>query len=165
MYWDDLTVGPLDIGEVRRARVLDIECSEKMNVYTKVPLDEAKSGGHQVLGVRWVDAVMAGGTYCSRLVARELKTYNAPELFVATPPIESLKYLVRRASQCERMNVMHVDVTCAYLYAEASRNIHVRLPVEDKHGGDEYMCGKLNKAMYDARDAAQNRQRGEGDRL
>ena len=40
----------------------------------------------------------------------------------------------------------------AYFHAEARRLVYVKLPVEDKEGG---MCGKLIKAMYGTRDAAQ----------
>lgn len=40
----------------------------------------------------------------------EVKTYNAPELFAATPPIESLAYLPRRAAQHRNNYIMHIGV-------------------------------------------------------
>lgn len=54
---------------------------------------------------------------------------------------------------------MHVDVTRAFLYADASREIFMKLPVEDQEDGEEQMCGRLPRAMYGSRDAAQNWQR------
>lgn len=39
-----------------------IEYFKKMGVYTKVPMQGARDGGHQVLGVRWVDVRKADGT-------------------------------------------------------------------------------------------------------
>lgn len=39
-----------------------------------------------------MDVRKADGSHRSRLVAKEIKTYEAPELVAATPPIGSLKY-------------------------------------------------------------------------
>ena len=46
-----------------------------------------------------------------------------------------------------------IDIRKAYFHAKARRDIYVALPQEDLAEG---MCGKLNKAMYGTRDAAQN---------
>ena len=46
-----------------------------------------------------------------------------------------------------------IDVRRAYFHAKARRLIHVKLPEEDYVKG---VCGKLIKAMYGTRDAAQN---------
>lgn len=119
-------------------------------------MTQAREGGHPV---RWVDVRKADGSYRSRFVAKEVKTYEAPELFADMPPIVSLKYLLCRAAQDPTLNVMHVDVTRAYFYADASREISVKLPAEDQQDGDEQMCGRLKKAMYGTRDVAQNWQR------
>lgn len=97
MYWDVLTGEPLDTEEVRSARKLEIEYFRQMGVYEKVPISQGRDGGHPVLGVRCVDVKKVDGFHRSRLVAKDIKTYEAPELFAATPPIESLKYLTRRA--------------------------------------------------------------------
>lgn len=157
MFWDDLSGELLDSTEVQKARKLEIEYFREMNVNDKVSCQEARDGGHQILGVRWVDVKKV--PHRSRLVAKDIKTYSAPELFAATPPIESLKYLMRRAAQNRELSIMHIVVTRAYFYAEASRNIYVKLPHEDRLEGEENMCGKLRKAMYGTRDAAQNWER------
>lgn len=80
----DLTGEALDTEGVRKARALKIEYLKKMTVYSKVPMDEARSGGRQVLGARWAGVRKANGAHRSRLVAKLIKTCNAPELFVAT---------------------------------------------------------------------------------
>merc|ERR1711973_531261 len=46
-----------------------------------------------------------------------------------------------------------IDVRRAYFHAKARREVYVTLPPEDYEEGK---CGKLNKAMYGTRDAAQN---------
>ena len=46
-----------------------------------------------------------------------------------------------------------IDVRRAYVHALPKRLVYVKLPAEDHEEG---MCGKLYKAMYGTRDAAQN---------
>ena len=46
-----------------------------------------------------------------------------------------------------------MDVRRAYSHAKARRDVCVKLPEEDSEEG---MCGRLLKAMYGTRDAAQN---------
>ena len=55
----------------------------------------------------------------------------------------------------KRMAGMVIDVKCAFLYGKAKRNVYIWLPDEDAKGREGYM-GKLDKAMYGTRDAAQN---------
>ena len=51
------------------------------------------------------------------------------------------------------MKLEFVDIRRAYFHSAARRDIYVDLPPEDAEPG---MCGKLVKAMYETRDAAQN---------
>ena len=51
----------------------------------------------------------------------------------------------------KRWNLDSIGVRRAYFHAPARRAIYVTLPEEDKEEG---MCGKLIKAMYGTRDAA-----------
>lgn len=41
---------------------MGIEYFKQAGVYHKVPMSDAKAGGHKVLGVRWVDMKKADGT-------------------------------------------------------------------------------------------------------
>lgn len=106
---------PLDPREVRQARKLDIEYSKQMEVNEKVCTQQALERGHQVLGGRWVDVKKAGGARRSRLVTKEIRPDNAPELFPATPQNESNKYLMRSVALGKSWNTMHVEITRAYV--------------------------------------------------
>ena len=48
------------------------------------------------------------------------------------------------------------DVSRAYFYAKAIRNVYVEIAEEDHEPGDENMVGELQYSMYGTRDAAQN---------
>lgn len=63
---------------------------------------------------------------------------------MATLPIEALKCLLRRSARGRAQCIMH---TWAYLDADATCEVHARLPFEDQeaHAGD--MCGNLVKPM------------------
>lgn len=51
--WPDLTGEALDMREATKAKKLEFEYCMQTGVCEKVPAEEAKSGGHKVLGVRW----------------------------------------------------------------------------------------------------------------
>lgn len=70
--------------EVSKAMKLEIDYLRHMGVYNKVHIHAARQEGHNILGVRWVGVKKADGTQRSQLVATDIKTYNAPELFAAT---------------------------------------------------------------------------------
>lgn len=70
----------------------------------------------------------------SRLVAKQIKMHNAPELVVTAPPIDSLVYLKRRESQGKTLSTMHVEVT--YFCAGASRELSLMVPAEDRQEGE-----------------------------
>lgn len=57
------------------------------------------------------------------------------------------------------LSVMHVGVTRVYFYVVASRDIYVRLLVEDQREGEEHMCVQHMKAMCGTRAVAQHLQR------
>lgn len=94
-------------------------------------MSEAQGGGHKVLGVRWVDVKQVDGTHSPSPVAKDIIMYHKPELFAATPPTESLEYLIPRAAFDRAMSIMRVAVRTAYLYAGGRRRIQAKLPCED----------------------------------
>merc|ERR1712240_1000759 len=122
--------------------------------------------GAPPIGTRWVDVNKGDDgnpEYRSRLVAREINTSKREDLFAATPPIEAKKILFSLAVTegigyqpgCKNQGykLEFMDVRRAYFHANARRRVYVEIPKEDERLG---MCGKLKKAMYGARDAAQN---------
>ena len=50
---------------------------------------------------------------------------------------------------------MICDVTRAYFYAKATRNLYIELPAEDEQGGPDQL-GKVNLILYGTRGAANN---------
>ena len=84
-------------------------------------------------------------------------------MFAATPPLEAKKMLFSLAvtegagyqTGCKErgMKLDFIDIRRAYFHAKARRDVFIKLPEED---AEEGMCGKLLKALYGTRDAAQN---------
>ncbi len=56
----------------------------------------------------------------------------------------------------EPYKVLFIDIKRAYFHVKCIRDVYVDLPQQDQQEG---MCGKLEKAMYGTRDAAQNWER------
>ena len=93
----------------------------------------------------------------SRLVAREFRTGDRPDLYAGTPPLEALKAVISiAANHPTTYGLMHIDVSRAYFHAKALRPVLVRLPEEDRVEGDEGKVGLLQKSMYRTRDGACN---------
>ena len=159
--WDDVSGAQLEPKVARAARMEEVEYIHKMNVYTKVPVTECRNKtGKSPISVRWID-VNKGDTdnpNCrSRFVAREINIYKRKDLFAAAPPVEALKFILAMTASGNKGEILTVnDVTRAFFYANATRDVHVQLPDEDRVEGEEGMCGKLNYSMYGTRDAAQN---------
>ena len=166
-YWDDLSGRELDPKLVKKARMEEIKEINKHNVYEKVPIEECWTNtGKDPIGTRWVDVNKgddANPEYRSRLVAQEIKRDNREDLFAATPPLEAKKMLMamavtegigyHRGDKKGGNKLEFIDVRRAYFHARARRLVYVKLPEEDNEEGK---CGRLIKAMYGTRDAAQN---------
>ena len=120
----------------------------------------------KLIKTRWIDTDKGDAenpNYRSRLVGREIKTDERPDLFAATPPLESLRYMISKCASNRggkgRYCILSSDIKRAYFYAKASRPVFIEIPVEDRQPGDGHMVGKLNLSLYGARDAAQNWQK------
>ena len=166
-FWDDLSGKSLDRERVKAARVEELGELAKHRVYVKVPIAECWSSiGKEPIGTRWVDVNKGDESnpdYRSRLVAQEINDSKREDLCAATPPLEAKKLLFSMAVTesigfnpgCKHsgMKLDFIDVRRAYFHALARREVFVKLPPEDDQPG---MCGKLVKALYGTRDAAQN---------
>ena len=76
-------------------------------------------------------------------------------IFAATPPLESIRFLLPLQRSRPGYKVMFVDIRRAHWTAKIDRLVYVKLPEEAiTVGSVEPMCGRLNKAMYGCRDAA-----------
>ena len=154
-YVDDITGLPLDAEKVREARSVEVDFFRKKGVYEKMPRSQVQ--GKKVIKVRWVDVNKGDDKhpdYRSRLVAKEINTGKRPDLFAATPPLESIKYLL---SRCARQGWKGGGGDrIMFNVAEAKRELYVELPEEDYDEKEGDMVGKLRLSMYGTRDAAQN---------
>ena len=96
----------------------------------------------------YLDSGRGGVTnYRSRLVAREINTSARPDLFAATPPLESMKILLSSLTTGNHgQKLMVNDVSRAFFCAPARRQVFAELPPEDSDHGR--MVGELNNIMY-----------------
>ena len=75
-------------------------------------------------------------------------------------PLESLRTLLAILSRedptgvADPMCLSLVDVSRAHFYADATREVFIRLPSEDPRAGEKDVCGRLKKTMYGTLDAA-----------
>jgi len=166
-YWDDLSDKELNPKLINKARAEEMREFAKQNVYEKVPIEECWANtGKDPIGTRWVDVSKSDDVdpeYRSRLVAQEIKRDKREDLFAATPPLEAKNKLMsmavtegigyRNYDRRGGNQLQFIDVRRAYFHAKARRLVYIKLPEEDNQEG---MCGKLVKAMYGTRDAAQN---------
>ena len=161
-FYDAVTGEKLNGKLVKQARAEEIEYYRNMKVYTKVSRQWATSKtGKAPIKVRWVDhnkGTAERPMITSRLVAKEIKVCDRPELFAATPPLEALELVLSLAASSHSGSrcVMHNDVSRAYFHAPAVRDVFVDIVDEDHEPSDEHRCGWLNVSMYGTRDAASN---------
>ena len=135
-FWDDVNDWkPLTWELAVQARKLEMELFKKMGVYKKVPRDVAKKMGCKVITTKWVET-NKGDTfrpnYRSRLVGREVKYNKRLDLFSATPPLETLKFLcsmcARGQTGPEPCRLAVIDIKRAYFHAPARRPIFIEIP-------------------------------------
>lgn len=95
----------------------------------------------------------------SLLVGREFSIGKDDTLYMATPPLESLRYMVSYAATWRfgegsaRRGITITDVRRACFYAKPTRDLYIELPAEDPDAG-KGMLGKLELCVYGTRDAA-----------
>ena len=80
-------------------------------------------------------------------------------MFAATPPLEAIKMLLTKlASSNGELELLHMDVSRAYMHARATRELYIEIPEEMKTKEDikrDYV-GRLNVSLYGTRDGAAN---------
>ena len=149
-FWDAITGKQLDAKLVKLARAEEVQYYRSMTVYTKVDRSMAfTKTGRAPIKVRWVDHNKGSDEepmIRSRLVAKEIKVSDKPELFAATPPLEAVKMVISFAAENGPTDkcLMHNDVSRAYFHAKARRDVFVDIALEDFEEGDEKKCGWLN---------------------
>ena len=153
--WDDVTGAELDPDLVKAARAEEMAYFKAMNAFERVPRSKIEEVGGKVVSTRWID-INKGDTsspqYRSRLVGREYNNGKDDSLYASTPPIESLRMVLSYAATISpddglRHSFMVNDVSRAYFYAPARRNLFMELPPEDSEA-QEGQVGWLNVSRY-----------------
>ena len=119
------------------------------------------------IGTRWVDVNPGDESnpgYRSRLVAQELNTHTSEKIcsrqhrrwrrrsFGFSPAVtEGIGF--QQDCRSSGHSLDFIDIRRAYFHAPARRLVYVNPPPADREPG---MCGRLRKALYGSRDAAQN---------
>ena len=159
MAWDDVKDAELDVKQVRIAREEEVGYMEKRNIWTIVPETDCwEMLGKPPVSVRWGDTLKSDGVR-SRLVARDFKgaDKDRDDLFAATPPLESKRLLISRASTRKNgkltRKLLFIGAKKAHLNPESEEDVYIQLP--DEATGGPGKCGKLNSWLYGFRPAAQ----------
>ena len=118
--FDDITGKELPWHPVRRACELELKCLRHLGVHEKIDENEAvaqyenHSSGHE-MGLIQTKAFEGEPMQIrSRIVARDFKSDDRPDLYAGTPPLEALKAIISIAANHEENLLNHADrrVTC-----------------------------------------------------
>ena len=134
--YDDVTNAHLDAKLVREARDLEMKLFKDMGVCVEVPRSEQRKCNGMIAKTRCIDVNKGDATmpkHRSRLVGKEFWTQAGDARYASTPLLEALRLIVSRAATTDKArHIMIEDVRRAYSYAEASRDLFLKLP-EMKH--------------------------------
>ena len=151
--WDENTGEQLNPAKVKEGRRKELEHFEQRGVWEVVPRTEDM----KVLRTRWVQTNKGPDVRC-RLVAQEFASGDPREdLFSGTPPLFAARLVTSLVASRPKHDwaLLALDVSCAFLYAKAKRELYVELPVEHPRSQGGAHVGRLLKAMYGTRDAPQ----------
>jgi len=166
-YWDEYTGLELPVKETRKARADEIRYMNQLKVWKVELRKDACADGTPVYGVRWIDCNKGDDVNMllrSRLVVQETNKVttiaqgDVASTFAATPPIESLRFLLSLAMTLPKVNgedwvVLFIDISRAHPHCDARRKVVIRLPEEAGYG-PEYV-GVMLKCLYGMKDAGQ----------
>ena len=146
----------LDILAVDADEGTEVEWEAEDDVKRK-PLNPHQKQGHErrnPVRLKWMDTNKGSAKaprYRSRLVCTEVPHKGVEPILSATPPLEALRILLCVACQEDISRVEDpflistADVSRAHFYANAVRDVYVRLPDEDSKAQEPDVCGKLQQ--------------------
>jgi len=111
-FVDEVSGKPLNTAMVEKAREEELNFAERYNVWTLVPTQECwDNTGAGPIGSRWIDINKGDDknpSYRSRLVIQEVRHSGIEAIFAATPPLESIRFLLFPATFDKREAEGHV---------------------------------------------------------
>ena len=113
--------------------------------------------GRVPYGVRWID-INEGDEQNpelrSRLVCKQITGTKSMDNFAATPPAESLRYVVsitmtavRPGDLKSRRRLRFLDVRRAHFHSKCNEELYIELPDEDPDKRQGF-CGRLLQYLY-----------------
>ena len=152
MFVDEVSGKALNSKLVAEAQAEELDYAARYNVWDLVPVSECwKETGAGPIGSRWININKGDEqrpNYRSRLVIQEVRHSGIEAIFAATPPLESIRFLLSlQRSTTAKLKVMFIDIRRAHWTAAIQRKVYVRLP---KEVCDPLLCGRLNKACMAA---------------
>ena len=132
-YVDEISGKALTAALVRAERQEELEHADRYGIWDEVPTqacwDQTKAAP---ISTRWIDTNKGDEgrpNYRSRLVVQEVRTSEVEATFAATPPLESLRFLISLQG-CSRVKkkLMFIDIKRAHWCAQVARLIYVKLP-------------------------------------
>ena len=154
-YHDENTGQVLEDDLVKAGDAKEVAKLKGRDVYEYAPRSAAREG--KLVKTRWV-RTRKGAEVRSRFVAQEFAAGDPrDDLFASTPPLFAARLIVSLAATWRNKlwSLMCLDISCAFLYALAVRQLFIELPSSDPRAGDPNVVGRLKKALYGTRDAPQ----------
>ena len=114
------------------ARLEELRYFKKMGVHEECDIEECWRNKNPIK-TRWVDTNKTDNehdpNYRSRLVAKEYRTSDKPELYSGTPPLELMRMLISKVADgqhckqrwCSEYFNRHRDQDITLLYTDISR--------------------------------------------
>ena len=97
-FVDEVSGTALETTKVMAARAGELDYAHRYNVWTLAPLKGCwDNTGKPTIGCRWVDIDKGDSispNYRSRLAVQEVRTSGTEAIFAATPPLESIRFLL-----------------------------------------------------------------------
>lgn len=121
-FTDEVSGKPLNAKLVEAARAEELDYAKRYNVWDLVPVQECwNRTGAGPIGSRWIDLNKGDDSqvnYRSRLVIQEVRHAGIEAIFAATPPLESIRFLLSlQRSTDQKLKVMFIDIRGWYMFA------------------------------------------------
>ena len=147
--YDDVHGGTLPTYLVKSARKKELRYLQERSVYRYATVaDCLRCTGRKPLGLKWIDTnkgSVNAPEVRSRLVCQEIRLPGKEPIFAATPPLDTFRALMIKASSKwgrsrKELTVQIIDVSRAHFYADSIRDVFVKLPSEDPRSSEQGLC-------------------------
>jgi hypothetical protein len=117
---------------------------------------EDRPKDRKVVKCKWVFEKKADGSFCARLVAKEITQIEGVDFDETFSPVacfESLQLLLALA-MLEDWEIQQMDIKSAFLHGELEEEIYMEQPIGFIIAGKEHLVCRLHKALYGLKQAS-----------